>query len=173
MTAKIKYILLNIMILGILSLCFGGVLWAAECEKSSKNKIVGSFLEKDITKLEVYYFSWRALTRTAVTEDNLVNDFWDIKVIIKDPNISSINNILREMKFEKPGFCLSDFRLGFIFYSNNEEVLRVFFAQSPSVVAINKQYYKASIKFLQPFLVFLPCQEREDVLSYLKKNDGE
>ena len=106
--------------------------------------------------------SWSTLTRIAITEDFLRHNHYDYKVIAVDPNLVEVAKSLREFKFEKCDWDVSDFRLGCVFYAENEEILRLFFPIT-SVVAVNGTGYKTTPELIQSLTQFLPVKAYKDM----------
>lgn len=146
---------------------------AAQPDENTTQRAVESFLKKlddhKITRIEVYYMSWNELTRISITEDFLRDNHYDYKVIAMKPDISEAGKALRELKFEKIDWKSFDFRWGCVFYSDNEEVLRLFFPTAP-MVAVNGAGYKATPGLIKSLTHFLPVEAYKEMNDFIQKN---
>jgi hypothetical protein len=148
------------------------VLMAAEPNENTSRKEVEYFLkkynEKHVTQLVVYYMSLNELTRTAVTESSLRDNYYEYKVIAVDPNLSEISKSLRGFKFERINRQSFDLRWGCVFYAGNEEILRLFFPSGP-MVALNGVGYKSTPELMKAIMQFLPVEAYKEMNEYDKK----
>ena len=140
---------------------------AAEPNEDTSRKQVEYFLkkanEKHITQLEVYYMDLGRATRIAVTESSLRSRY-DDKFTIVDPNLVEVAEALREFKYEDIYPGISDFRVGYVFYDNNEEVLRLFFPSYP-MVAVNGVGYEANLKLIRALMQFMPVEAYKEKMN--------
>jgi hypothetical protein len=160
----------------LIAIHFGGfVSMAAEPNEDTSRKEVEYFLkkanEKHITHFEVYYMHLGIATFGAVTESSLRDNYYKYKVIVRDPNLVEVAESLREFKYEDIYPDLSDFRLGYVFYDNDKEVLRLFFPSYP-MVAVNGVGYKASPELIRALMQFLPVESYKQMNEYIEKAWG-
>jgi len=146
---------------------------AAQPDENTTQRTVESFLKKlddnKITRIEVYYMSWNTFTRISITEDFLRDNHYDYKVIAMNRGISEAGKALREFKFEKSDWKSFDFRWGCVFYSDNEEVLRLFFPTAP-MVAVNGAGYKATPELIKSLTQYLPVVAYKEMNDFIQKN---
>jgi hypothetical protein len=151
----------------------GSVLMAAEPNENTTQRAVDSFLTQsakgEITRIELYYLSWNALTRYSITEKLLRDDHYDCKVIVKYPKLSELEKSMREIKFENIDGPINDYRWGCVFYAKNEEVLRLFSPNGP-MVAINGVGYKATPELIRSLMQFLPVEAYKEMNEFIVKN---
>jgi hypothetical protein len=164
----IGIVFLTIVVLG------GFTVMASEPNGNIAHRAVESFLKqlakKRITRTEIYYMNFYLLTEIAITEDLLRDNFYDYKVIAKNPNLAEVAKALREFKFEKSDLGVSDFRWGCVFYAENEEVLRLFFPAAP-VVVVNGVEYKATPELIRSLMQFLPVKAYKEMNEFIE-NEG-
>ena len=160
----------------LIAIHFGGfVSMAAEPNEDTSRKEVEYFLkkvnEKHITQLVVYYMHLDSATFGAVTESSLRDNYYEYKVIARYPNLVEVAKALREFKCEDIHPNISDFRWGGVFYSGNEEVLRLFFPSYP-MVAVNGVGYKATPELVRALMQFLPVESYKQMNEYIEKAWG-
>ena len=142
-----------------------GALSKREC--LSAQQVVQDFLDKlskwKITKIEVYYVHWSTVTSIAVSEHALLNNHCDYKVRVRDcppPRLSNrsskIDKALREFRFERAEAKYLDYRIGFLFYAGDEEVMRLFFAKNVPAVKINGEQFSTSVQLMESLTPLLP-----------------
>jgi hypothetical protein len=108
-------------------------------------------------------------TCTAITESSLRNCY-EYKVIVRDPNIVEVADALRKFKYEDIYPGISDFRLGYVFYDNGQEVLRLFFPGYP-MVSVNGVGYKASPQLIEALMQFLPVKAYNQMNEFLEMQE--
>ena len=126
--------------------------------------------EGQITRMELYYFDWKSLTRVAFTEKFLRDNHWDFKVFATTPVPSDLENSLRQFNFETIEPRSLDVRLGYVFVSEEKEILRLFFASNAAVVVVNGVPFKASPELITSLLPLLPYQAYKDVHEVIVRN---
>ncbi len=133
---------------------------SAKAKESSSRAVLESFLEQitkgEVTRIEVYYLDLDTLTRVAITEIALRDNQWEYKVIIKEPPLDDVEKLLRKLKLQPIEKKSLDFRLGYCFYSEDKELLSLFFANNLPVVTINSTSFRTSPELLSSLLPFLP-----------------
>jgi hypothetical protein len=155
-----KHLILGSFALATILFLGGVFLISAKAKESSSRAIPESFLEQivkgEVTRIEVYYLGWHILTRAAITESALRDNQWDYKVIIKKPPLDDVEKLLRKLKLQHAEKMSLDFRLGYVFYSEEKELLSLFFANNMPVVTINGTSFKGSEELLSSLLPLLP-----------------
>lgn len=161
------YILSCAIVFLITIICGVFLLMAAEPDVNTAQKAVESFLKQsakgEINRVEVYYMGWNILTGIAITEDFLRDNHYDYKVIAVRPNLSDVEKSLRKFKFKTVGLWSFDIRLGYVFYTSDQEVLRLFFANSAPVVTVNGVPFKVTPELIMSLLPFLPFEAYQEI----------
>jgi hypothetical protein len=146
---------------------------AEEGNASKKNvdNLVYKLKKKEITKIEIYYYdqsieSWADLN---ITENDLLSKKYNVLVALLSSKIccsKAIGDFSSELEkfnlYESTEKRQMDHRLGYIFYSNNIEISRIFLFPEP-VIEINGKYYYCSIGILRSLIQLLPKEDTEEI----------
>jgi hypothetical protein len=124
-------------------------------------------------RVELYYTIWQAID--CVSEEALVSTA--NTVIIKDilftPGVRTVADALRNFTYEQivpgPLGVPCDYRLGFIFYVGDKQIMRLFIMPSQQAVAINDCYFRVPTELVRSLIPLLPGEAAEDVREYLKQ----
>jgi hypothetical protein len=164
------------LIIFLITILEGSVTMAAEPNEDTSRKVIEPFLKKSaenkITRLEVYYMELDISTRIDVTESSLRDNYYEYKVIARDPNLVEVAKALREFKYEDIYPDISNFRLGYVFYDNNEEVLRLFFPHF-TMVAVNGVGYKATPELVRALTQFLPVKAYKEMNEFIEEQERQ
>ena len=174
---RVNWCLFGSTVLFLSIISFRGILLSAgERSENGTQKAVESFLQQlandKITRAEVYYYSWNAFTRAAITEDRLRTQSWHYKIIVAATRFSppsAIDKSLREFNYKIVETSPHDFRLGCVFYAGEQEILRLFFPRAP-IVAINGKPFKATPQLLIAIMQFLPFETYQEVQEGMIRN---
>ena len=135
---------------------------------------IDNFLELaekgEIEKIETYYYNWHSLVRAAITEKYLMETFCNYRVTSNDPDVSALIEALKKFKFEKANNKSFDLRIGFVFYGDKHDVLRIFIAKNSNSIVVNGNPYKMSPDILKSLVQYLPVQAYFDIYEDMKKN---
>ncbi len=168
-----RYIVLFLTALSLTIALGGSALLATEPNDNTTQRAIECLLEQSgerkITRIELYYMGLNVLTDIAITENSLRDNYWEFKVIIRNTNLSDVKKSLREFKFEKTELQSFDLRWGCVFYAENEEILRLFFTNTP-VVVINGIGHKATPALIRSLMQFLPVEAYKEMNEFIEKH---
>ena len=145
-------------------------------DMASPQQAVDDFLDilvnYKVSRIEIYYSSWTAKHWAPIClENDLINKRRDLKIVayvggielFEEHFLRNLERILREFKFTRIQPGMRDFRLGYLFYSGDKEVLRIFFSTDDPAMSINGISYKIDLELIRLFFSFLPPQARDEI----------
>jgi len=140
------------------------------CTMPEQHQVVSNFFrlyeEGSITRLELYYIHWDALTRFTITEEYIRNTHYDFRVIAMQPHLDSMIETMQGMRLEEPPEGSGkppDIRLGCVVYAGDKEVLSFFWGRNWPFFLMNGSLYKTHLELLKAVIPFLPQQAYEKV----------
>lgn len=151
----------------------GNSIAATKPEISPAKQAIDSFLKVSrefvISKVNVCYLNWKLNGKINIIEDALIMKYHTYTANIEDPNLAGFKRVLQKLNPQEIDACSLDFRLGFIFYLEDKEVLRLFFASNVPVVNINGITCKATPEMISSLMLFLPSYVHEEMLDAMLK----
>ena len=161
MPRKLLYIPLSLFVLaGAYEL---QILSASESKVREKtpqelvSTLVKKLSMKQLSRIELYYFDWGAITRCNITQDDLLHSY-KYKVVSANPrwNTDRLQYSFSQFKFRKVEKVALDFRLACIFDMGKDGTLSLFFAANAPVVSIGRTFFKADVDLLYAVAAFIP-----------------
>lgn len=154
----------------------------SKCEGSEMGKNIVNEIQllsnhiqnNEIESVEVYYYDFRTFTRSAMTEDRLVNGRHDIKIVYTDYYISveGFIKMLNSCSYKNMDLAQNppDLRIGFIAYGKDKKIFSLFMGNVNNVAMLNGRLVKFDKNILEELIKFLPHNVYPEAKEFVAKN---
>jgi hypothetical protein len=165
----------NIIVLCILVCLVGSaIVCVAEYKKDPKAVVTSFVFDSNQwidTRIECFYYGWGDIVEFPTSEKD-VEIKYAYKAAVRTEAFYYLLNLqkaFKYFKFEKVKIDQNfpNWRLSYVFYKGQQEVLRMTFTDSKPIVLINGQAYQASFHLLKTLMPILPHDAYENVQSFM------
>jgi len=166
---RLLIVVLGVCTIGLSSFVAIGV----QTNVKSSKQVVQYFLEKlakkEINRAELYYHPWSSIPYSPIfTEDQLINNYRDFKIVayrgslVHGEFVRELEKALRKFKFKRVRPKDLDYRLGCVFYAN-DEIMRIFISKNEPVVSINENAFEVSPDLVWSLTLLLPREAYDEI----------
>ncbi|MHC4298599.1 MAG: hypothetical protein ACYS7Y_14975 [Planctomycetota bacterium] len=130
--------------------------------------------EMKITKVEMYYLPWGALTYAPISQESQLTRSplyqTTIRALEVVPIADDLARKLSTARHKKIRPSKADYRIGCIFYAKNRQVLRVFISENTPAVYINGIPCRVDPAVVDALLPMLPVQAYRNMYKDMLRN---